>query len=150
MAKPRGRPFKVGNKAGRGRPKGSRNKATLLQQGLFGEYAEAVTRKCLAMALKGDPGAMRLCMERIHPPRRAMPVRFKMPCIENISDLPAAVNSVLRAVAKGRLTTAEGQQIVPLVESLGGVLAAQELEMRLKSLEETIASLRGDKSPEQV
>ena len=30
MAKPRGRPFTAGNKAGRGRPLGSRNKSTVL------------------------------------------------------------------------------------------------------------------------
>ena len=149
MRKPRGRPFEPGNTAGHGRPKGSRNKATQMSQELLGENSEPVIRKCIAMARKGDSVAMRLCIERIYPLRRAMPVKFAMPRIEKVSDLPAAVNSVLRAVARGRLTTAEGQQIVPLLESLGAVLALQELEMRLKLVEETIVSLP-DKSPEQT
>jgi len=145
MTKPRGRPFQVGNTAGRGRPKGSRNRATLIRQELFGEYADAVTRKCLAMALKGDGVAMRLCIERIHPLRRAMPVEFDMPPIEKLSDLPAAVNSVLHAVSMGQLTPAEGQQIVPLLESLGGVLTVKEFETRLRSIEEAIAAQQDSK-----
>src|SRR5215831_13791837 len=98
MNKPRGRPFEVGNTAGRGRPKCSRNKATLVRPELFTEHAEAVTKKCLVMAMKGDPAAMRLCMKRIYPARRAMAVKFKFPRLEKVGDLPAALNSILRAV----------------------------------------------------
>jgi hypothetical protein len=139
MTKSRGRPFEAGNTAGRGRPKGSKNKATLLRQELLSEHQDAVIRKCLRMALEGDPTAMRLCMERMLPLRRAMPVEFKVPRIEKVSDLPSAVNSVLRAVAKGKLTPAEGEQILPLLEAVRKILTVQELEARVKSVEETVA-----------
>ena len=136
MTKPRGRPFAVGNTAGRGRPKGSRNKATLAKEELFSEHGEAVIRKCLSMALKEDPTAMRLCIDRIYPVRRAMGVPFDMPPVEKVSDLLPAVNSVLRAVARGELTPAEGQQMVSLLESTGGILMAQEFESRLRAVED--------------
>jgi hypothetical protein len=138
MSKATGRPFEVGNSVGRGRPKGSRNKTTLPAQELLRENADAITRKCLLMALKGDTTAMRLCMERIHPVRRAMPVRFNLPAIRNLQQLPAAVNSVAQAVAKGELTTAEGQQILPLLESLQRILATEEFEARLRALEDRL------------
>jgi hypothetical protein len=41
----RGRPFEKGNTAGRGRPEGSRNKATLLLDKLDDEEAEAIQRQ---------------------------------------------------------------------------------------------------------
>ena len=136
MAKTRGVPFEVGNTMGRGRPKGSRNKSTLAAQELFGENADAVARKCIKMALKGDPVAMRLCMERIHPVRRAMPVRFHLPKIRNRQDAVAALNSVVQAVAKGELAPAEGQQILPFVETILRLLTSEEFDKRLNALEE--------------
>ena len=125
MNKPRGRPFEVGNTAGRGRPKGSRNQATLAKSELFGEYAEAITQKLVSMALEGDPLAMRLCMERIHPPLRAMPVTFKLPRVKKVSDLPAALNSILRAVASSKISPAEAQQMVSLLNLIAAVLSTQ-------------------------
>lgn len=140
MSRTRGRPFEAGNTAGRGRPKGSRNKATLAREELFSEHGEAVIRKCLSMALKEDATAMRLCIERIYPVRRAMTVPFDMPTVEKVSDLLPAVNSVLRAVARGELTPAEGQQMVSLLESTGGMLTAHEFESRLRAIEDAIKS----------
>jgi len=63
----RGRPFEAGNKFGRGRPRGSRNKTTVLAQELLESHAEPVVRKALMMAIQGDTAAMKLCMDRILP-----------------------------------------------------------------------------------
>jgi len=142
MPEARGRPFEVGNSVGRGRPKGSRNKATLAAEELFRENADAVTRKCLVMALKGDTTAMRLCMERIHPVRRAKPVRFNLSTIRNRQELSAATNSVIQAVAKGELAPAEGQQLLPLLDSLQRNFTTEEFEARLRTLEDQLG-LRG-------
>jgi len=55
----RGRPFEPGNKLGRGRPPGSRNKRTLLGQALLEEFGEAVIRRALSLALQGDSPMIR-------------------------------------------------------------------------------------------
>ena len=47
MAK-RGRPFEAGNKFGRGRPLGSRNKKTRLIEELLDENSESLLHKALA------------------------------------------------------------------------------------------------------
>lgn len=75
MSKPRGRPFAPGNTLGRGRPKGSRNKAQSPGQDLLDEYAPHLVRKCISMAMQGDPGALRICMDRISPPRKNASIR---------------------------------------------------------------------------
>ncbi len=48
-AKTRGRPFEKGNKLGKGRPQGSRNKVTLAVDDLLNGEAEALTRKAIEM-----------------------------------------------------------------------------------------------------
>jgi hypothetical protein len=61
----RGRPFERGNKLGKGRPSGSRNQRTVFAE-MMDRHGVAVIKQCLVRALqKGDPTAMRLCMERL-------------------------------------------------------------------------------------
>ena len=97
MDKPRGRPFPPGNKFGRGRPKGSRNREKSPSQQLLDEYAPHIMRKCIAQAMEGNASAMRLCMERISPPRRGALVRMKLPPIRTAADVDRAADKVMQA-----------------------------------------------------
>lgn len=63
--------FQKGNKLG-GRPPGRKNKATMLAQELLDGEAEKITRKCISEAKKGNPVALKLCMERLIPPRKIL------------------------------------------------------------------------------
>src|SRR5262249_4193060 len=68
-AKQRGRPFEPGKSGNpKGRPKGSRNQATLLAEALLDGEAEAITRKVINAALEGDTTALRLYLERLLAP----------------------------------------------------------------------------------
>jgi hypothetical protein len=78
---PRGTPFQPGNKFGKGRPPGSRNKSTLLKEGALDRYAELLINKCVLMATNGSVGAMRICMDRVQPRRHSAPVHVRMPLI---------------------------------------------------------------------
>ena len=51
-----------------GRPKGSRNAATLAIEVLLDGQAQALTQKAIELALAGDPVALRLCLERMTTP----------------------------------------------------------------------------------
>lgn len=59
--------FAAGNP---GKPRGTRHKATQAALALLDGEAGALTRKAVEMALAGDTTALRLCLERIAPPRR--------------------------------------------------------------------------------
>ena len=61
-----------------GRPKGSRNKATIAIESLLEGQAEALTQTAIAKALEGDSIALRLCMDRIAPPMKDKPVVFPL------------------------------------------------------------------------
>ena len=84
--KQRGRPFRRGESGNpAGRPIGARHKATILAEALLDGEAEGLTRKVLEMALAGHTVALRLCMERILPPRRERPVPFPSCSVANAS-----------------------------------------------------------------
>ena len=63
--------FSAGNS---GRPKGSRNKATIAIESLLQGQAEALTQTAVTITLEGDSIALRLCMERIVPAPKDQPI----------------------------------------------------------------------------
>ena len=128
----RGRPFQKGNP---GRPTGARHKSTVAIEGLLEGEAEAIGRKCIEMALAGDATALRLAMERIAPVRRAR-VRFTLPVIETVTDLPKAISAVLAAIADGTLSPEEGSAIGNAISLQSRALEVSELERRIAALEE--------------
>ncbi len=77
---------KGGKREGAGRPRGSRNKATLALQCLFEDEAELIGRKAVELAKQGDMQAIKLVLERIMPARKDMPVSFEMGRLERIED----------------------------------------------------------------
>jgi hypothetical protein len=133
----RGRPFAKGNP---GRPKGTRHRATLAAEALLDGEAEALTRKCVELALGGDMTAMRLCMDRILPARRERPVSFKLPPIETATDAATAAATLVNAVAAGELTPGEAAELGRLVDAFTRALEADEFEQRLAALEERAAA----------
>jgi hypothetical protein len=118
-----------------GKPKGTRHKATQAALALLDGEAEALTRQAVTMALGGDTTALRLCLERIAPPRRDAPVTFDLPRMETARDAAKAAGAVLGAVADGDLTPTEGAHIMALVETYRRTLETTELEARLAALE---------------
>jgi hypothetical protein len=135
----RGKPFqpgKSGNPAGK--PKGTRNAATLALESLLDGEAEALTRKAVELALAGDIAALRLCLDRILPPRKDRPVSFEMPMIDTAEDAKAASAALLAAVAAGSLTPSEAAEIGKLVDSYLRAIETTEVLARLDKLEKRL------------
>ena len=118
-----------------GRPKGARNKSTMAVLELLEGQAEALTKRAVELALAGDTTALRLCLERLAPPRKDVPVQFSLPRMANASDAAQAAGAVLEAVSMGELTPTEGAQVMGLVDSYRRTLEVTELEARLVALE---------------
>ena len=140
MSKPRGRPFSPGNTFGRGRPKGSRNKAKAPGQQLLDQYSESLTRKCIAMALQGDQRALRICMERISPARQDACVQLSLPSIRTAQDVEKAADKVTQAIRRGKITPLEAGKIMGILESRSRILENVQFESRLEKLEENLAA----------
>jgi hypothetical protein len=124
--------FTAGNA---GRPKGARNRTTQAVLALLEGEAEAIGRKAVEMALAGDSVALRLCLDRLAPPRKDNPVQFPLPRMSSAHDAAQAAGAVLEAVSVGDLTPTEGAQVMALVDSFRRTLEVTELEARLAALE---------------
>jgi hypothetical protein len=132
----RGRPFERGKSGNpKGRPKGARNVATVLAESMLDSEANAITRKVIEKAMEGDSTALRLCLERLLPPRRGRPVAFELPEIKTVADAGKASSSVLAACAAGTLSPGESSEIMALISSHVGILETTEIEARLTALE---------------
>jgi hypothetical protein len=131
----KGRPFEAGNKMGRGRPPGSRNKRTEFQQQME-DHGEALIKQCQVMALKGDPSALRLCIERLLPPCRPANSQFKFPPIKTAADLVNGLSRIGKEVARGRMSIQDGEAWARLLEAQRHMIEVEELEKRLRALEQ--------------
>ena len=134
--KQRGRPFRRGASGNpKGRPRGARNRATVTAETLLDGEAEAISRKLIEKALEGDTTALRLCLERILPPRRDRPVAFDLPKIESAAEALSASSAVLASCAAGALSPRDAAEIMGLVSTHIHMLELTEIEARLTSLE---------------
>ena len=120
-----------------GRPKGARNRTTLAIEALLDGEAEAITRKAIELAKDGDMAAIRICLDRLCPPRRDRHVSFSIPEIASAADAAKASSAILTAVSDGELTPSEAAELGKLVESYVKALEATEFEERLRRLEAT-------------
>lgn len=128
---PKSGKFLPGNSGGAGRPKGSRNKVTLACEELLEGEGEKLTRKAIDLALSGDTTALKLCIDRIIPPRKGRP----LPKLER-KEGENPVETLLRAVLDGHVTPEEGRDVVSMVESAARVAATQILaDMRREQIQ---------------
>ena len=122
-----------GNPAGK--PKGSLNKVTLAVQFLLDEEGEKLTRKAIELALEGDLTALRLCLERICPPKKSRPININLPDVKTSEGVSLAQTSVVQAVGEGDITPEEGQVLSNILESRRKSIETLEHEQRIGELE---------------
>lgn len=132
----RGRPFEPGNKLGRGRPPGSRNKRTLLGQSLLEQHGEAVVRKALTSALQGDSAMARALLPYLlkrptDPPPKIGPLPMR-----TVQDLEQTHENLMNAVAAGKLTLPDAQALDTLIETRRRVIETGEMDARIQVLEQ--------------
>jgi len=131
-------PFQKGESGNpAGRPRGSRNRATLLMESLLADDAEAIGRKAIEMAKQGDMAAIRLCMDRLSPPRKGEPVAFELPPLDRPADSVAAAATIVAAVAAGELTPSEGADLAKVIDVYVRAIETKAFDERLTKLEET-------------
>jgi DNA-binding FadR family transcriptional regulator len=127
---------------GRGRPQGSRNKKSIAVDRLLAEHSDSIVRKCMVMALQGDPTGMRLCMERLSAPLRETPVRLKTPTAQTVEEVRQVLASTLAAVAGGRITPSQGELITRMLEVQRRGIESADLKARLAKLETWTTELK--------
>ncbi|MDE0878319.1 MAG: hypothetical protein OSB00_06590 [Sphingomonas bacterium] len=101
---------------------------------LDGEH-ETLTRKAIEMALNGDTVALRLCLERLAPVRRDVPITVTLPPLDTAADTAAASAALLAAVAAGELSPDEAGRVMTLLTAHRSIVETGELAERISALE---------------
>src|ERR687898_824865 len=108
----------------RGRPLGSRNRASVLLEHLIEGEGEAVVQALLAAAKGGDVPAARALLDRLVPPRKERPVKVALPELRSAKDARDALAAVAAAVADGEVLPGEGETGGKLLEAYARTAAA--------------------------
>jgi len=95
-----------------------------------------MARKAVELALSGDLQALKLCLDRLLPPRRERTVRFELPPITSAASAGEAAAALLAATSRGELTPGEANSMLQLVEGYCRAIVASDFELRLSKLEE--------------
>jgi hypothetical protein len=130
--KPPWRKGQSGNPAGCA--KGSRHKVTIALENLFDREGETLSRRCIQLAKDGDLQALKLCLDRVLPPRKDRPVKFKLPVLETPEDARTAVSAIAQGVADGEITPAEAAELAKLVDVFSRTNETVNFEERLARL----------------
>ena len=97
--------------------------------------SEAITRKAIEMARAGDAVNLRLCLDRIAPPRRDRPNPFALPALTEAADAAKAMAALVGAVAAGELTPGEANELSKLICEFSRIHEATELAAPVAALE---------------
>ena len=126
----------------KGRPRGSKNRKTLIAELLLEGESEALARKAIELALGGSEPALRLCLDRLIAPRREPRAVFTMPPIAGAEDIVPALAAVAAAVADGTRSPGEALALSQTVDVFLRAIDARDFEQRLKRLEAADAARR--------
>lgn len=112
-------------------------------EALLDGEAVALTRKAIELALEGDLGALKLCLERLLPPRRSGRVRLRLPVIEKAEDASSALSRVLAAAAAGAIDIDQAGALGELIDKKRRAVETVELAERVEALETFAENRRG-------
>jgi hypothetical protein len=121
-----------GNPAGK--PKGALSRRTLLAKQLEAHMPDLIS-KVVELAKKGDTQALKICIDRGLPAKKV---------IDELVDLGKPLDGtaaeqgriVLQAVGEGRITPDQAATLMTSIAAQARVVEIDELERRLKTLEE--------------
>lgn len=126
--------FSKGNKLG-GKKPGSRHKVTLAVEALLEGEHEGLTRKAIELAMAGDTTALKLCLDRLSPPRKDRPIEIDLPPVNTSADTLRASRATIGAMLRGEITPSEAGRVMTLISAHNALIEACDLERRISLLE---------------
>jgi hypothetical protein len=87
------------------------------------------------MAMDGNIGALRLCLDRLVPMRRNELLLYEMPPLQKAADAVAAIARIACAAVAGDVTPDEAVKLAKMISLYVNALEANDFEDRLVQLE---------------
>jgi hypothetical protein len=133
--------FAIGNQLG-GNKAGSRHRVTRAIEALLEGQHEVLTAKAVELALGGDTTALRLCLDRLAPPKKDSPLSLDLPPVRSAKDAVDASCMVLAAVSAGEITPDEAGRVMALLSTHNAIVEAGDHELRIAELETRLEEQR--------
>ena len=127
---------KSGNPAGR--PKGSKNRATLLALASMEGELDSIVKNVVTAAKNGDMVAARLVIDKLIPAAKERPLSIMLPQLTDIAECRQAQSDVISTVAVGDLLPSEGEHLSEMIERQRKGLEAETILTRLAAIEEKL------------
>jgi hypothetical protein len=131
--------FEKGNAAGKGRIRGSRNRATLMREAISEADGKAVVRSIVTKAKKGDVAAARLVMPYIWPAGTF--VKIDLPEVNDAAGIAEAQARVVAALSNEELSLEEAERLATLLENRRRALETVDIERNLRQAQDDVAAL---------
>lgn len=138
--------FASGNRLG-GNKAGSRHRVTRAIEALLEGQHEVLTAKAVELALNGDTTALRLCLDRLAPPRKDSPLSLDLPLVRSAKDAVDASSMVLAAVSAGEISPDEAGRVIALLAAHNGIIESGDHEIRIAELESRLEEQRNRNDP---
>jgi len=122
-----------GNPAGR--PRGSRNRASIMMEQLLDGQAEKLVQKVVTSALEGNTHAMAICLDRLIPRCKERTINFDTPPINNYNDILRAAETIFDGIGKGQITPTEGEKLTRVLQFQLQSYMALDFESRIAAIE---------------
>jgi len=122
----------------KGKPKGARNKSSLVAEALLEGSLDKICKKVEEEALNGNMQAAKMILERFLPPRKDRFIEIDFPPIHTLEDIVKVVEFIFSSVGKGEISPSEGEILTRMVESYSKAIEGCQFESRLKNLEENL------------
>jgi hypothetical protein len=116
-----------------------------LAQQLLDTHAEALLRKAILVALKGDPVLMRTLLGYILPRPRDLPPKTGPLPMGTPEELSRSSEAILQEVTSGRITVHAAREMFNLIEARRRVIETQEFDARLLALEQRDGPSQGNR-----
>ena len=92
--------------------------------------------------MDGSASSMRLCVERILPSRRGALIQLNLPPIRTAEDVGRAAEKVTQAIRRGKLTLAEGNAMMNILESRSRIMVGVKFETQLADLTDKVNAIQ--------
>lgn len=121
----------------KGRPKGSRNRTSLIAEE-FEKEGSAVAQVVIQAAKNGDIHAANIVLQRLAPPLKPRSEKVKF-AIDTTKPLTEQAAQVLQAIAEGDVDPDSGRALIDCISSFAGLRELDELTNRLSEIEKRIS-----------
>jgi hypothetical protein len=103
---------------------------------LLDQYGEAIMQKALAEAIKGDVSLLRTFLSFLLRRPGDRPIQTGPLPMGSLEELSKSSEKVLQKVTSGKLSPGEARNLTDLFEGRRRVLETEELEKRVRALEQ--------------